>query len=130
MNDAPVILSGKRVEVALAQKALATGIDELIDACRVASVLPVIDLDGAPVLHAPMYGFDFLVPPQIEGDFWRRDGQRKHNEHQQEQNGQEDKTILPPRFAHRQAISPIVKTIWKMTERVLWSLCHGCVVTA
>ena len=119
MNDAPIILSGKRIEVALPQKALATGIHELIDACGVASVLPVIDLDSAPVLHAPMYGFGFLVPPQVEGDFWRRDSQRKHNEHQQEQNGQEHKAILPSRFPHRQATSPIAKTIWKMTERVL-----------
>jgi hypothetical protein len=61
MNDAPVVLSSHRIEVALSEEALPIGVHQLIDAVRVAAKFLVIQLDGAPVLLAAMDRLELFV---------------------------------------------------------------------
>ena len=54
MDDLPVVLAGHGIDIALAQEAYVVAVLQLIDRCRVASELFVIELDGARVLLAPV----------------------------------------------------------------------------
>lgn len=72
VNDAPVVFTGHRIEIPLAQKALIVALDQLIDSVGVAAIFGEVDLDGAGVLLPPVHGFYFLIPPQI----FRHSGRR------------------------------------------------------
>jgi hypothetical protein len=80
VNQAPIVFSGHRVQVAFAQKALIVCLHQLIDAVGIPAGLVVEKLNRPRILHSPMNGFLFLVAANGSRDFGRSHGQRQEDQ--------------------------------------------------
>ncbi len=89
----PVVLAGDGIFVFLAQEANVVGVDEGFDIGRIGVELAVVELNGAAVLHAAMKGFEVVVALDGAGDFGSGDGERDH-EQRDEEDGDEHNVAL------------------------------------
>ena len=96
MDQTPVVLTGNRIEITLAQKTLAcaSGVHQLVDGAGIGAIFSVIEADGADVLFASLDGFRFLVAAQIGRDLGRRNRQGQHNQQEHDEHCEQDVTVL------------------------------------
>jgi hypothetical protein len=94
VDDAPVILAGHGIEVALAKKALIVRFHQLVDRIRVAAVFVVVDLNRPRILHTSMHRFDFFIPANRFRNLGCRDRERDQNKQSHEKDAEQQKTLL------------------------------------
>jgi hypothetical protein len=99
MNNAPIVLPGHGIEVALAQKALVIRLHQLIDRIGIAPVLIEIDLDGPGILQTAVHCFYFLIAADRLSHLGRGNGQRDRDQQHHKQNAEQQKALFLPGLA-------------------------------
>jgi len=89
-DDLPVIFTGHRVQVALAQKADVICVRQFIDGARIAPEPPVVEPDGLTVLQTAVNQLIFLVPANGGSNARRSHGQSYQDERHHEDDGKQD----------------------------------------
>jgi hypothetical protein len=75
VNNSPVILSGERIQIPLAQKTLTLlWLDKVVDGAGVAPEFRVEHADRPGILQSAVYGLCFFIPPHFLGHLGRCDG--------------------------------------------------------
>ena len=94
MDEAPVVFTGHRIEVALAQKAHVVALHQLVDVVGVAAHLGVEELNGPRILLSAMDGFFFFISLDGGCDLWSRDGQGQQNQQNHDEDSEQQKALL------------------------------------
>lgn len=94
VNNAPIVLPGHGIQVALAQKTLIVRLHQLINRIGIAAVLIEIDLDSPGILLPAVHRLYFLIAADRFCHLGRGDGQRHREQQHHKQNAEQKKSVF------------------------------------